>query len=79
MSQLIIFFNVIYSSSKASGTAHPKKEKQTHGEKDDSGKTRKKNYKFVYLQKSCISLAIFHFDLAVMLGVNCAVVGCWSP
>lgn len=77
MSQLIIFFNVIYISSQASGPAQPKKEKQTRGEKDDSGKTREKSYKLVYLQKSCLSLAIFHFDLAVMLGVNCEVVGCW--
>ena len=75
MSQLIIFFNVIYSSSQASGPAQRNKT-NTRRERLYKKKRNKKFYKLLYLQKSCISLEMFHFNLAVMPGENCAFVGC---
>ena len=77
MSQLIIFFNVIYSSSQASGPAQ-RNETNTRRERLYKKKRNKKFYKLLYLQKSCISLEMFHFNLAVMPGENCAFVGCSS-
>ena len=74
MSQLIIFFNVIYSSSQASGPAQRNKT-NTRRERLYKKKRNKKFYKLLYLQKSCISLEMFHFNLAVMPGENCAFVG----
>ena len=78
MSQLIIFFNVIYSSSQASGPAQQKKKTNTRCEKLYSKNRDKKFYKLLYLQKSCISLEILHFNLAFMSGENCAFAGCSS-
>ena len=77
MSQLIIFFNVIYSSFQASGPAQRKKT-NTRREKLYSKSRDKKFYKLLYLQESCISLEIFHFNLAFMSGENCAFAGCSS-
>ena len=72
MSQLIIFFNAIYSTSQASVHAQRKKTNTPQRERY-TGKTE--FYKLFYLEKSCISLEIFHFNLAVMPGENCAFVG----
>ena len=77
MSQLIIFFNVIYSSFQASGSAQRKKT-NTRRERLYRKNRDKKFYKLLYLQKSCISLEIYHFNLAVMPGENCAFAGCSS-
>ena len=77
MSQLIIFFNVIYSSSQASGPAQRNKT-NTRRERLYKKKRNKKFYKLLYLQKSCISLEILHFNLAFMSGENCAFAGCSS-
>ena len=76
VSELIIFFNVIYSSSQASGPAQRKKKQQR--ERLQRKNRVKKFYKLLYLEKSCISLETFHFNLAVMPGGNCAFVGCSS-
>ena len=77
VSQLIIFFNAIYSSSQASVPAQRKKI-NTQRERLYNKNRDKKFYKLLYLQKGCISLEIFHFNLDFMSGENCAFAGCSS-